>query len=74
MFETPIFLIKKDIPTYISPETKIPPCAYLKSPYCAATAPITGINAKDDPKNTGTFPFVQKWKSKVPTPAENRLV
>ena len=29
------------------------------------------MKANDDPKNTGTFPFVHKWNINVPIPAEN---
>ena len=29
------------------------------------------LELKDDPKNTGTFPLVQRWNINVPSPAEN---
>ena len=30
--------------------------------------------AKEEPKKAGTFPFVKKWKSNVPSPAISRAV
>jgi hypothetical protein len=35
------------------------------------TAHNAGINAKLDPRNTGTIPFVHKWNNSVPIPAVN---
>ena len=57
---TPIFLIKNDIPTYISPAIIIPPWAYAKSPYISLTVNITGMKAKDEPRKTGTLPWVHR--------------
>ena len=30
-------------------------------------------NAKDEPRNAGTFIFVQRWKMRVPRPAKSRV-
>ena len=31
------------------------------------------MNANDEPKNAGTFPFARKWNSSVPSPANSSV-
>ena len=77
---TPNPFIKADITIYTSPAQKTPPHAYgsislFGAPFTmGATAPYPPRNANDEPRKAGTFPFVRKWKSKVPRPAIRSVV
>ena len=43
----------------------------MHKPYIVETEIIGAMNAKELPKNAGTFPFEQKWNINVPIPAVN---
>ena len=36
-------------------------------------AAYPAMNANDDPRNAGTFPFARKWNSSVPKPANSSV-
>ena len=38
-----------------------------------AMAAYPAMNANDDPRNAGTFPFARKWNSSVPKPANSNV-
>ena len=69
IFSTPNFKTIKDIITYTSPADIIPPFN-IATPCSLKTNAVAPINANDEPKNTGTIPFVTLWNIKVPTPAQ----
>ena len=70
----PIRATSPAMPRYSRPAHMMPmPIAdQLGSSDSAAAARIGGMNAKDDPRKTGTIIFVTTWNNSVPTPAEIR--
>ena len=56
ILSTPNFKTMKDIITYTSPADIIPPFN-IAIPCSLKTRAVAPINAKDDPKNTGTIPL-----------------
>jgi len=58
--------------TYINPAKIIPPCALGISCCVNITACSAVINAKLEPRKTGTMPLVQRWNINVPIPAQRR--
>jgi hypothetical protein len=44
----------------------------MTTPFGLITAISEGKKANDEPRNTGTLNFVQRWKMSVPTPAVNK--
>ena len=57
IFSTPNFKTIKDIITYTRPADIIPPFN-IATPCSLKTKAVAPIKAKDEPKNTGTIPFV----------------
>ena len=58
-------------PTTEAPTT---PAITPGRPHCWDARTIGGMNAKLEPRNTGTILFVTRWKINVPSPAEKRAV
>ena len=82
-FFTPTTLITSARIRYKAPATTIPPQAYgsFSPMVMSAKIPVFNCaivenppkNAKDEPKNAGTFNLVQRWKNKVPRPAQIKV-
>jgi hypothetical protein len=70
---SPHILIIPDIIPYTTP-TAIIPDSVPARPNISVDFIIGAINAKLDPKKTGTLPLVIKWNIRVPTPAEKRAI
>ena len=83
-FPVPNNLIKRESSRYTKPAQATPKQAYGRSlelsngfPAASAMGAIAAYpprNAKEEPRNAGTLPFVRKWNSNVPSPANNSVV
>ena len=86
-FATPKALMNAASTKYKSPAKQTPTHAYGSSsafsivfpaasviPYIHFTAAYPLKNAKEDPRNAGTFLFVIRWNRSVPRPANNSVV
>ncbi len=48
--------------------------AFPAASVIGAIAAYPPRNAKEEPRNAGTFPLVSKWNSNVPSPANSNVV
>ncbi len=67
----PLILTKKAKNIKTNPAATRPPNV-AGIPHWLTPNEMGAIKAKDEAKNTGTFPRVVSWKSNVPTPAVNK--